>query len=84
MRIHGTQSSSRSAKTSRRELVADPENGAGSLRFERWRRVSGRYELQVDAVGMEALRNRLRIIEQAPSMRGTIERSSEEPVTALV
>ena len=46
--------------------------------------VSGRYELQVDAVGMEALRNRLRIIEQAPSMRGTIERSSEETVTALV
>lgn len=38
----------------------------------------------VDAASEEGLRDRLRIVAQTPSLRGAIERASEETVTALV
>lgn len=40
--------------------------------------------MQVAAASVEALRDRLRIVAQTPSLRGAIERGSEETVTALV
>lgn len=39
---------------------------------------------QIDAEGMHGLRDRLRVIAQTPSLRGAIERNSEETVTTLV